>query len=178
MSVLFCQEASFTMHKKWVDLKSSFLVAKQVQKQLQLRIEAQGKYLKKIIEEQQRLSGVLSDAPSAGVTANQLGDNCPESEIRNDPGTPPPTSESPVMDKPSKERAAAKSFSLDESFSSPQEPQTPESGCRINLFENMDADRSSKKQRLSPSGLPPQISNVCPPFEQPHSIFWSFFGPF
>ncbi|CAK8569741.1 unnamed protein product [Lathyrus sativus] len=32
----------------------------EVQRQLQLRIEAQGKYLKKIIEEQQRLSGVLS----------------------------------------------------------------------------------------------------------------------
>lgn len=31
----------------------------QVQRQLQLRIEAQGKYLQKIIEEQQKLSGVL-----------------------------------------------------------------------------------------------------------------------
>lgn len=155
-----------------------------MQKQLQLRIEAQGKYLKKIIEEQQRLSGVLSDSPGTGVTANQLGDSCPESENRNDPGTPPPTSESPVVDKP-KECATAKSFSLDESFSSPQEPQTPESGCRMNLFENVDAERSTKKQRLSPGGgggggvaftkpevvLPQQLSNLCPPFEQSHPAF-------
>lgn len=155
-----------------------------MQKQLQLRIEAQGKYLKKIIEEQQRLSGVLSDSPGNGVTANQLGDSCPESENRNDPGTPTPTSESPVVDKP-KECATAKSFSLDESFSSPQEPQTPESGCRMNLFENVDAERSTKKQRLSPGGgggggvaftkpevvLPQQLSNLCPPFEQSHTAF-------
>ncbi|KAL2495683.1 MYB-CC type transfactor [Forsythia ovata] len=37
--------------------RSYALVNEQVQRQLQLRIEAQGKYLKKIIEEQQRLSG-------------------------------------------------------------------------------------------------------------------------
>ncbi|KAI3757838.1 hypothetical protein L6452_05381 [Arctium lappa] len=34
----------------------------EVQRQLQLRIEARGKYLKKIIEEQQRLGGVLSES--------------------------------------------------------------------------------------------------------------------
>lgn len=52
----------------------------QVQRQLQLRIEAQGKYFKKIIEEQQRLSGVLSKAPASdGI--------CPESENKTDPGS-------------------------------------------------------------------------------------------
>lgn len=35
----------------------------QVQRQLQLRIEAQGKYLEKIIEEQQKLSGAIKMCP-------------------------------------------------------------------------------------------------------------------
>ncbi|KAL3503842.1 hypothetical protein ACH5RR_033683 [Cinchona calisaya] len=115
----------------------------EVQKQLQLRIEAQGKYLKKIIEEQQRLSGVLSEGPGVGVT-----DNCPDTETRTDPGTPPPPSEPHVLDKPAKEHPSAKSLSMDESFSSPQEPQTPESGCHINVFENVEGERSMKKQRV------------------------------
>nr|KAJ0218046.1 hypothetical protein LSAT_V11C300127460 [Lactuca sativa] len=51
-----------------------------VARRLQLRIEAQGKYLKKIIEEQHKLSEVLSD------------DNCQESENQTDPITPPPPS--------------------------------------------------------------------------------------
>ncbi|KAL3513400.1 hypothetical protein ACH5RR_026117 [Cinchona calisaya] len=112
----------------------------EVQKQLQLRIEAQGKYLKKIIEEQQRLSGVLSEGPNAGAT-----NNCPDIDMRTDPGTPPPTSEPPVLDKPAKEHPPE--CSRDESFS-PQEPQTPESGCHMNLFENIEGDRSMKKQRI------------------------------
>ncbi|CAI9094055.1 OLC1v1029706C1 [Oldenlandia corymbosa var. corymbosa] len=116
----------------------------EVQKQLQLRIEAQGKYLKKIIEEQQRLSGVLSDVPGSGVT-----DNCPDTEMRNDPGTPAPASEPAVLDKSGKEHPSGKSLSMDESFSSPQEPQTPESGCHVNLFDNIESDRLLKKQRVA-----------------------------
>jgi len=134
----------------------------EVQKQLQLRIEAQGKYLKKIIEEQQRLSGVLSDVPGSGVT-----DNCPDVEMRSDPGTPPPVSEPAVLDKPGNEQhTSGKALSMDDSFSSPQEPQTPESGCHANLFDNLDSDRLLKKQRI---GLPDLMFNQQ--ISSMHSIF-------
>ena len=52
--LIFLQKVSLTT------LQSTFF-PKQVQRQLHLRIEAQGKYLKKIIEEQQKLTGVLSE---------------------------------------------------------------------------------------------------------------------
>ncbi|KAL9361013.1 hypothetical protein Peur_043798 [Populus x canadensis] len=121
----------------------------EVQRQLQLRIEAQGKYLKKIIEEQQRLSGVLEDVPGSGVAAPVSGDNCPESD-KTDPATPAPTSESPLQDKAAKERAPAKSLSIDESFSSQAEPLTPDSRCNAGSpAESPRGERSMKKQRVS-----------------------------
>ncbi|KAL7617779.1 hypothetical protein Lser_V15G00720 [Lactuca serriola] len=39
----------------------------EVQRQLQLRIEAQGKYLKKIIEEQQKVVPYVTDMPFFGI---------------------------------------------------------------------------------------------------------------
>ncbi|XP_061963639.1 myb family transcription factor PHL7-like isoform X1 [Populus nigra] len=121
----------------------------EVQRQLQLRIEAQGKYLKKIIEEQQRLSGVLEDVPGSGVAAPVSGDNCPESD-KTDPATPAPTSESPIQDKDAKERAPAKSLSIDDSFSSQPEPLTPDSRCNAGSpAESPRGERSMKKQRVS-----------------------------
>lgn len=124
--------------------------AKQVQRQLQLRIEAQGKYLKKIIEEQQRLSGVLSEAPGSGNLDRLSGDNCPESDNKTDPATPAPTSECPLQDKASKECVPAKSLSIDESFSSRHEPLTPDSACRVGSpVSSPKAERSTKKRRVS-----------------------------
>ncbi|KAK6123911.1 hypothetical protein DH2020_042354 [Rehmannia glutinosa] len=125
----------------------------EVQRQLQLRIEAQGKYLKKIIEEQQRLR------------------------------TPGPTSESPFLDKPTKERAPAKSLSLDESFSSHHEPLTPDSGCHVTSTVESPSGRSGKKQRGNTdvaSFTKPEMvithsileSSLSPPYQQqPHSLF-------
>ncbi|KAK6123901.1 hypothetical protein DH2020_017116 [Rehmannia glutinosa] len=149
----------------------------QVQRQLQLRIEAQGKYLKKIIEEQQRLSGVLSEAPPG------TEDIPPESDNKTDPGTPGPTSESPFLDKPTKERAPAKSLSLDESFSSHHEPLTPDSGCHVTSTVESPSGRSGKKQRGNTdvaSFTKPEMvithsileSSLSPPYQQqPHSLF-------
>lgn len=153
----------------------------EVQRQLQLRIEAQGKYLKKIIEEQQRLSGVLSEVPGTGA-ASVLGDNCPESDKKTEPATPAPTSESPIQDKTAKERAPAKSHSVDESFSSQHEPSTPDSGCNIgSLSESPNGERSMKKPRVGAGTAytksemvlthPILESSISSSYQQPHSVF-------
>uniref|UniRef100_A0A803M1G9 MYB-CC type transcription factor LHEQLE-containing domain-containing protein n=1 Tax=Chenopodium quinoa TaxID=63459 RepID=A0A803M1G9_CHEQI len=110
-----------------------------VQRQLQLRIEAQGKYLKKIIEEQQRLSGTLAEVPGSEDSES----------IKSDPTTPAPTSESP-LGKYSKDCAVAKTTSLDESFSSQQEPLTPDSICHdATICENLNEERSVKQPCLT-----------------------------
>ncbi|GMY36555.1 myb family transcription factor phl7 [Fagus crenata] len=155
----------------------------EVQRQLQLRIEAQGKYLKKIIEEQQRLSGVLSETTDSGVPGPVSGDNCPDSDNKTDPATPAPTSEAPLQDKVTKERAPA-SLSIDESFSSHHEPLTPDSGCHVGSpAESPRGERSMEKQRVSMGGvyakpemvLTHQIleSSLSSSYQQPHSVFLS-----
>ncbi|KAJ4878039.1 myb-like HTH transcriptional regulator family protein [Raphanus sativus] len=80
-----------------------------VQRQLHLRIEAQGKYLKKIIEEQQRLSGALGEPPSSLVT----GDSDPASHARH------PSLHYQINS--GKECGPDKSLSVDESHSSYRE---------------------------------------------------------
>ncbi|KAK8516776.1 hypothetical protein V6N12_049491 [Hibiscus sabdariffa] len=153
----------------------------EVQRQLQLRIEAQGKYLKKIIEEQ-RLSGVLGDAPGSGASIPVLGDNGLESDKKTDPATPAPTSESPLQDKAAKEGASGKSHSVDESFSSHHEPLTPDSGCHVGSQEvSPKGERSKKKQRISMDAayaksemvLPHQIldSSINASYRQKKSVF-------
>uniref|UniRef100_A0A2C9VEB2 HTH myb-type domain-containing protein n=1 Tax=Manihot esculenta TaxID=3983 RepID=A0A2C9VEB2_MANES len=153
----------------------------EVQRQLQLRIEAQGKYLKKIIEEQQRLSGGLGEVPGAGVSAPVSGDNFPESNSKTDPATPAPTSESPVQNKAAKECAPAKSHSIDESLSSRHEPLTPDSRCNVGSpAESPKGERSAKKLRAcldttyaKPEMIFPHqiLESSLNSYPQPHSIF-------
>ncbi|XWS12983.1 hypothetical protein CRYUN_Cryun37aG0136500 [Craigia yunnanensis] len=153
-----------------------------VQRQLQLRIEAQGKYLKKIIEEQQRLSGVLAEAPGSGASVPALGDNGLESDKKTDPATPAPTSESPLQDKAAKEGAPTKSHSVDESFSSHHEPLTPDSGCHVGSpAGSPKGERLMKKQRVGMAAafakqeivLPHQIleSSISASYQQTQSVF-------
>lgn len=153
----------------------------EVQRQLQLRIEAQGKYLKKIIEEQ-RLGGVLAEAPGTGASVPALGDNGLESDKKTDPGTPAPTSESPLQDKAAKEGTSAKSHSVDESFSSHHEPLTPDSGCHVGSpAGSPKGEMLKKKQRVSMAGafakpemlLPHQIldSSINASYQQSQSVF-------
>ncbi|MBA0627538.1 hypothetical protein Godav_005038 [Gossypium davidsonii] len=153
----------------------------QVQRQLQLRIEAQGKYLKKIIEEQ-RLGGVLAEAPGTGASVPALGDNGLESDKKTDPATPAPTSESPLQDKAAKEGTSAKSHSVDESFSSHHEPLTPDSGCHVGSpAGSPKGEMLKKKQRVSMAGafakpemvLPHQIldSSINASYQQSQSVF-------
>lgn len=141
-----------------------------MQRQLQLRIEAQGKYLKKIIEEQQRLSGVLSEAPGSGIAAPTPGDMCQqELDNKTEPATPDP-------EKAAKDHAPAKSLSV-ESFSSHHEPMTPDSGCQVGSpADSPNGERSTKKQRVSVEGeysnpdmmLPHQIlESSMPSYQQP-----------
>ncbi|CAN0890926.1 Myb family transcription factor PHL7 [Linum grandiflorum] len=127
----------------------------EVQRQLQLRIEAQGKYLKKIIEEQQRLSGVLSEGPGSGVPP---GSADLESD-KTDPATPVPTTETPLQDKATKERAMNKSLSIDETLHHHHhhhqpEPMTPDSQVDMvgSPEDSPTAERSLKKQRLNMGG--------------------------
>lgn len=154
----------------------------EVQRQLQLRIEAQGKYLKKIIEEQQRLSGVLTEAPGSGGSAPASGDNCQEPDKKTDPATPAPTSESPLQDKAAKEHVPAKSLSLDESFSSQNEPLTPDSGCNISSpSQSPKGERSTKKQRvdMETAYAKPEMvlthpileSSISSSYQQPQNVF-------
>ncbi|KAI9122556.1 hypothetical protein K1719_006396 [Acacia pycnantha] len=152
----------------------------EVQRQLQLRIEAQGKYLKKIIEEQQRLSGVLSESPGSGVDAPALTDGRQESD-KTDPATPAPTSECSLLDKAAKERAPAKSLSIDESFSSHHEPSTPDSGCNGGSpIDSPGGERPMKKHRVNIEGaysksemmLPLQIlESSMASYQQPNNVF-------
>ncbi|XP_010526987.1 PREDICTED: myb family transcription factor PHL7-like [Tarenaya hassleriana] len=127
----------------------------EVQRQLQQRIEAQGKYLKKIIEEQQRLSGVIGEPSDP-----REGDNSPEGDNGNDPGTPAAISESPIQDKSGKEGGKEKSLSVDnESLSSYPEPLTPDSGFNNDYPRDRSGgeERSSKKPRLARGGVEPLI---------------------
>lgn len=75
----------------WADYYRMFLQlagpTMQVQRQLQLRIEAQGKYLQRIIEEQRRLSSVLTEGPGSTGEAGLHS-------TKTDPLTPVPSSES------------------------------------------------------------------------------------
>ncbi|CAN1336425.1 Myb family transcription factor PHL7 [Linum perenne] len=119
----------------------------QVQRQLQLRIEAQGKYLKKIIEEQQRLSGVLSEGPGSGVPPGSADH---ESD-KTDPATPVPVTETPLQAKAAKERGMNKSLSIDETLQHHHpDPMTPDSqGDMGSPDDSPTAERSLKKQRLN-----------------------------
>lgn len=158
------------------------IVNAQVQRQLQLRIEAQSNYLKKIIEEQQRISGVLSDVPDTGtgVSAPVSGDNGPESDKKTDPATPAPTSESPLQDKASKEYVLSKSFSVDESFSSQHEPLTPDSGCNDGSPSGSPKGERSMKQQVDVGKTyskaemvltHPILESSLSSYQQPHSLF-------
>lgn len=153
-----------------------------MQRQLQLRIEAQGKYLKKIIEEQQRLSETLAEVPGCGDSGSGsdkcLG--CPDS-LESDPATPAASSESP-LGKNSKECAVAKTLSLDASFSSQQEPLTPDSTCFDAITsKNCKDERSVMKPCMtSDEALSSQEmvftqqmleSTMTPSFQQGHPIY-------
>ncbi|GAA0144435.1 DNA-binding transcription factor [Lithospermum erythrorhizon] len=138
----------------------------EVQRQLQSRIEAQGEYLKKIIEEQQRLSGALEAPGSAFVEPE--GDDGPDSDNRNVPTTPPPMSEAPFQNK-LEQHAAAKNLSLNDSFSSHREPLTTDScGLLTSSTGSAGDERLAKRQRVCTGALTNQIqeSSLSPPQQQ------------
>ncbi|OEL36608.1 Myb family transcription factor PHL7 [Dichanthelium oligosanthes] len=122
----------------------------QVQRQLQLRIEAQGKYLQKIIEEQQRIT-------SAGASRATSSEQLPASE-RTNPSTPVPTSESPLQAVPfSKDNG--KRVEPIESASHDDlprgEPLTPDSNCRPGSPTlSPKHEHPAKRQRGSSDGTP------------------------
>lgn len=139
-----------------------------------MRIEAQGKYLKKIIEEQQRLGGVKSETPAAGASVTLPSDQFPDSE-RTDPSTPAPTSESPTQGVPLNrdnggQNEATKSPQRDDSLSR-HEPLTPDSNCQPGSpTASPKHERAAKRQR----GNGAEFSETD--FTLPHSIFESSSG--
>ncbi|MQM07629.1 hypothetical protein Taro_040470 [Colocasia esculenta] len=131
-------------------LNSFICIIIQVQRQLQLRIEAQGKYLKKIIEEQQRISGVLTE-PGSDTSNPTLGDPCQDSD-KTDPSTPAPMSESPGKAKVAGDLGVSdglfKGLTRDDSFSSRREPLTPDSSGRAGSpQESPKHEGALKKQK-------------------------------
>lgn len=127
----------------------------QVQRQLQLRIEAQGRYLQKIIEEQQRLSGVLGESGKLGALGPAPGEPYQDSN-KTDPSTPVPTSESPIRDK-----AESGLFKTISSHDDCREPLTPDSSCRAGSpLES--PPRASKRIRVS-SDIDHRGNNEFPP---------------
>lgn len=144
-----------------------------MQRQLQLRIEAQGKYLKKIIEEQQRRNGVLGDAPDTDDVNSLSADKFPDLEKKAEPVNPAVTSESLLQEEANMEHAPAKSLSIDESFSSHPEPSTPDSGSHMGfLGEKPGGERLMKKQRVSKDAIFDKQEVILP-----HQIFESSLTP-
>ncbi|RZC70931.1 hypothetical protein C5167_034086 [Papaver somniferum] len=164
---------------------SVLLLTKQVQRQLQLRIEAQGKYLKKIIEEQQRLGGALAEEPSSVIPTPASAENFQESEDKTDPSTPGPTSESPIQTKVVQENVPnhPKSLTCNESSFSRHEPLTPDSGCRFGSpvespkgqrwFDNLGPQITGPADRKPEMFLTHQIleSSSNSSYQQPCSVF-------
>lgn len=104
----------------------------QIQRQLQQRIEAQGEYLKTIIEEQERISSALAETSGASRAAPISNDLCLDSD-KTDPSTPVPTSEEDQSASCSHEATCRLFHGLsNDSLSSAREPTTPDSGDRAN----------------------------------------------
>ncbi|KAL5225658.1 hypothetical protein ABZP36_012297 [Zizania latifolia] len=145
-----------------------------VQRQLQLRIEAQGRYLQKIIEEQQRLSGVLGDSGKMSALGPVPGEHYHDSN-KTDPSTPVPISESPIRDKAASGDHGGTSgllktlSSRDDCLSSGCEPLTPDSSCRAS--SPLGSPRASKRVRVS-SGLDHENDE----FALPHNVLESSSG--
>ena len=141
-----------------------------------MRIEAQGKYLQKIIEEQQRLTGVKSETPAAGASVTVSSDQFPDSE-RTEPSTPAPTSESPTKvgtsNRDTGERnEATKSTCRGDSLSR-HEPLTPDSNCQNGSPPaSPNHERAAKRQRGSGN----DFLDAEADFSLPRNIFESSSG--
>jgi hypothetical protein len=123
----------------------------QVQRQLQLRIEAQGKYLQKIIEEQQCIAG-------AGAS-------------RANPSSPVRTSESPLQAVPFSKEEPKRSASHDDPLPN-GEPLTPDSSCRPGSpVLSPKHERPVKRQKGSSTGDGTAFADDD--FALPHHIFES-----
>ena len=102
--------------------------------------------MKKIIEEQQRLSGSPGVGSIPPPTSTELS---PESD-KTDPSTPAPTSESPLQDKPIRDvDELFNGHSRNKSVSSLHEPLTPDSSGRNGSpFESPKSEPPNKRQQV------------------------------
>lgn len=118
---------------------------------MQLRIEAQGKYLKKIIEEQQRLNGVLTETP--GMNLPPPPSSSVDCGLDSVPSTPAPIWESLHHGKHVKAGSLINSTSF-EDFSR-REPSTPDSSFHVDgsTSESLKHERPNKRQRSNVGGM-------------------------
>lgn len=134
-----------------------------------MRIEAQGKYLQKIIEEQQRLTGVKSETPAGGASVTVSSDQFPDSE-RTEPSTPAPTSESPTQVGASNRDPGDRT---EGTKSTCHEPLTPDSNCQNGSpVASPNHERAAKRQRGSGTEFLDSESE----FSLPRHIFESSSG--
>ena len=141
----------------------------QVQRQLQLRIEAQGKYLQKIIEEQQRING-------AGVSRATSSEQLTKSERPNSsthvPASPTPLQAIPFSEDNGSQVEPMKTGSQDIPNG---EPQTPDTNCRPDSPRlSPKHERPAKRQRGSSNSDGTMFADDD--FTLPHHIFESSTG--
>jgi len=141
----------------------------QVQRQLQLRIEAQGKYLQKIIEEQQRING-------AGVSRATSSEQLTKSERPNSsthvPASPTPLQAIPFSEDNGSQVEPMKTGSQDIPNG---EPQTPDTNCRPDSPRlSPKHERPAKRQRGSSNNDGTMFADGD--FTLPHHIFESSTG--
>ncbi|KAG6495095.1 hypothetical protein ZIOFF_042886 [Zingiber officinale] len=137
-------------------LKLQMEVQKRLHEQLELRIEAQGKYLKKIIEEQQRLNGALTETPRAGgsTSAGSFSYDCSDVD-KTDSSIPAPNSDPPTQDRDANDDHGGtgevlKSHSIVNSFSS-KTLSTDSTACVSSPSKSSKHGRPIKRQRCSMS---------------------------
>ncbi|XP_066351407.1 myb family transcription factor PHL7-like [Miscanthus floridulus] len=141
----------------------------QVQRQLQLRIGAQGKYLQKIIEEQQRINGA---GVSRATSSEQLTNSERPNSSTHVPASPTPLQAIPFSEDNGSQVEPMKIGSQDIPNG---EPQTPDTNCRPDSPRlGPKHERPAKRQRGSSNSDGTMFADGD--FTLPHHIFDSSTG--
>ncbi|XP_066324010.1 myb family transcription factor PHL7-like [Miscanthus floridulus] len=137
--------------------------------QLQLRIEAQGKYLQKTIEEQQRINAA---GVSRATSSEQLTNSERPYSSTHVPASPTPLQAIPFSEDNGSRVEPMKTGSQDIPNG---EPQTPDTNCRPDSPRlSPKHERPAKRQRVSSNSDGTMFADDD--FTLPHHIFESSTG--